>query len=97
MMRFASLWYSSVMRTTISISDPLLETAKERAALRKVTLSELVEDALRGHMALTDATQTPRAFRLVTVKGQLVNPQRDLDRTSELLAEDDEALYQELR
>jgi len=81
------------MRTTISIPDPLLETAKKRAALRQITLSELVGDALRGHIAATDPSPSRPPFRLVTVKGELVNRALDLDRTSALIAEDDEAAY----
>lgn len=80
------------MRTTISISEPLLETAKRRAAERGVTVSVVIEDALRGHLAGAKRPEAP-PFRLHTVRGRLVNPDLDLDRTSALIAADDEAAY----
>jgi len=40
------------MRTTISIADELLESAKARARERGVTLGALVEDALRSELSL---------------------------------------------
>jgi hypothetical protein len=41
------------MRTTVSIADELLESAKERARQRGVTLGTLVEDALRRELSLS--------------------------------------------
>jgi hypothetical protein len=41
------------MRTTISIDDELLESAKIRARERGLTLGGLVEAALRSELALT--------------------------------------------
>jgi hypothetical protein len=41
------------MRTTISIHDELLESAKARAKERGTTLGELVEDALRRELSLS--------------------------------------------
>jgi hypothetical protein len=43
------------MRTTISIHDELLESAKVRAKERGKTLGELVEDALRRELSADDA------------------------------------------
>jgi hypothetical protein len=84
------------MRTTISIPEPLLENAKRRAAKRGVTLSTLVEDALRSH--LTEAPPPAAGpFRLHTVRGKLVDPRLDLDRTSALVSADDEAEYRNRR
>jgi hypothetical protein len=80
------------MRTTISIPEPLLETTKRRAAARGVTVSVVIEDALRSHLAASKTTPAP-PFRLHTVRGKLVNPDLDLDRTSALIAMDDEAAY----
>lgn len=42
------------MRTTISIADELLESAKARARSRGLTLGRLVEDALRRELSLND-------------------------------------------
>ena len=80
------------MRTTVSIADPLLENAKRVAEARGVTLSEVIEDALRGHLGRR-APQSGKPFRLPTVRGKLVQPRLNLDRTSELVAADDERAY----
>jgi hypothetical protein len=40
------------MRTTISIHDELLETAKRRARERGLTLGGLIEDALRRELSV---------------------------------------------
>lgn len=79
------------VRTTVSLPEPLLENAKRRAAARGVTLSVVVEDALRSHLRETEMSAPP--FRLHTVRGRLVNPDLNLDRTSELVIMDDEADY----
>lgn len=85
------------MRTTVAIDDPLLAAAKERATFQKITLSALLEDALRAHLMKTDPALPREPFRLITVKGALVDPTLDLDRPSALLAADDEASYREPR
>ena len=76
------------MRTTVDLPEPLLRNARRRATQRGVTLSAVVEDALRGHLAQRQAPH-PRSFRLLTVGGRLMQPDLDLDRTSAVLAEDD--------
>jgi hypothetical protein len=77
------------MRTTVNLSEPVLKSARRRAAERGVTLSALLEDALRIYTAQNPSGRsTP--FRLHTVAGKLVNPELDLDRTSALDALDDE-------
>jgi hypothetical protein len=80
------------MRTTVDLPEPLLRTAKRRAAERGVTLSELLGDALRGHLARRPAAIVP-PFQLHTVRGRLVQPNLDLDRTSALLVRDDESEF----
>jgi len=80
------------MRTTLSIPDPLLHNAKKRAADRGVTLSVIVEDALRKDLA-HDRIAPEERFQLHTVRGRLVQPGLDLDRTSALLTADDEAEF----
>lgn len=42
------------MRTTVSIADELLASAKLRARERGKTLSQLVEDGLRRELAMND-------------------------------------------
>jgi hypothetical protein len=84
------------MRTTVTISEPVLRAARRRAAERGVTLSELVEDALRFQLARKPSSAaTP--FQLHTVKGKPVQPELDLDRTSALETPDDESKFDGLR
>jgi hypothetical protein len=80
------------MRTTVNLPEPLIRSAKRRAASRGVTLSDVIEDALRGHLAAKPSASVP-PFRLHTVRGKLVDVRIDLDRTSALLLLDDEAEY----
>jgi hypothetical protein len=81
------------MRTTVAISDPLLENAKEYANQRGTTVSRVVEDALRLLLSQSSAEQSS-PFQLHIVKGRLVDPNRNLDRISELISSDDETRYQ---
>ena len=84
------------MRTTLAISDPLLANAKQYAEQRGTTVSNVVEDALR--LLLSHSAAAPaQPFKLHTVKGRLVDPNRNLDRISELIALDDEEDYQATR
>jgi hypothetical protein len=55
------------MRTTISIHDELLETAKLRARERGVTLGALVEDALRRELSVRD--EPPAKVELPVFRG----------------------------
>lgn len=80
------------MRTTITLPEPLLKNAKRRAAEKGVTLSVLLENALREHLA-DQPVKASRSFRLHTVRGRLVRPDLDLDRTSSLTIADDEAEF----
>lgn len=79
------------MRTTISLPDPLLENAKRLAAERGITLSALLADALRKVLLAPKAASSAPPFRLHTVRGRLVDPNLDLDRTSALIVAEDEA------
>jgi hypothetical protein len=79
------------MRTTVTLAEPLLQAAKRRAAESGVTLSELLEDALRFHLAKPLAGTAP--FQLHTVSGKLVQPDLDLDRISSLETLDDESAF----
>ena len=84
------------MRTTISLPDPIFENAKRLAAERGITVSALVQDALRQLSSQRPASSAP-AFRLHTVRGRLVNPNLDLDRTSALVVAEDEAAFRGVR
>jgi hypothetical protein len=80
------------MRTTIDLPEPLIENAKEEAANLGVTLSVVVQDALRSHLARRSAASNC-TFQLHTVRGKLVHPDLDLDRTSSLVTLDDESAF----
>lgn len=62
------------MKTTIEISDSLLDEAKRTAAAEGTTLRALVENGLHREL---DARKAPRPFklRLVTVRGNGLNPE----------------------
>lgn len=80
------------MRTTVELPEPLILNAKSLAAERGTTLSGVLEDALRGFLSQKPVSPAT-GFRLRTVKGRLVNPALDLDRTSALLVEEDERAF----
>ena len=52
------------MRTTLVLDDKLLTQAKKRAADRRTTVSEVVNDALRDSFARPEPPRRP--FRLIT-------------------------------
>ena len=81
------------MRTTVDLAQPLLDRAKKVAAERQVTLSTVLEEALRAFLNSRAAPDKRTKFRLHTVRGRLVRPDLDLDRTSALVVEEDEAAY----
>jgi hypothetical protein len=80
------------MRTTVNVTPIILENAKAAAVGRGVTLGELLEDALRAYLSSVGQTATA-PFKLHSVRGQLVQPNIDLDRTSALIVADDELSY----
>ncbi len=80
------------MRTTVDIAEPLLRNARRSAARRGVTVSVVLEDALRRYLAMKPDVAAP-PFELLTVRGELVDPNVNLDRTSEWITRDDEARF----
>lgn len=81
------------MRTTISLDDALGKAARRRAREQGLSLSALVAQALRALLTERRAREASAPFRLVTVRGGGVQPGVDLDRTSALIAADDEAAF----
>lgn len=77
------------MRTTISIEDGLLEDAKRRAEELNITLSAMIEDALRERLARRRTTRKPR-FRLVTFDGDGLQPGVTWDRVGRVIDEDED-------
>jgi hypothetical protein len=71
------------MRTTLNIDNRILAIAKHRAIEQGVTLTCVVENALRDAFSRMEEKNTK--INLLTVKGQGVKPGIDLDHTSSLL------------
>lgn len=66
------------MRTTLSIDDQLLVSAKLLAQARGLTLGRLVEEALRREIASSESTPTPPRIPVYRGKGGL-RPGVDVD------------------
>lgn len=77
------------MRTTINLPDPLLERAKGEAARENLTLSELVESALRDRILRRPADAKSTPFRLVTFGDGGLQPGRSWDRLKDVIDEED--------
>jgi len=88
--------YTEIVRTTVNLSDALLAATQKRAAQRGVRFSVIVEEALQSHLS-AKAPRSAAPFRLHTVRGRLVDPNLDLDRTSALLVADDELAFSRRR
>jgi hypothetical protein len=76
------------MRTTLSIEDGLLEEAKKRARKQKITVGEVVNEALRvGLLGMDKRSSSTVSAPLKTFRGDGVRPGIDLRNSSELLEE----------
>ena len=74
------------MRTTVRLSDGLLERAKREAAKRGVTLTALIEQGLRREMAKpAKAVERQRVSLPVCKRGGETLPGVDLDDSAALL------------
>jgi hypothetical protein len=73
------------MRTTISLPDDLLRKAKQVAAERACTLSEVVQDSLQKAFARPRSAHRSGPTRLTTFRGRGVLPGIDLDSSVNLL------------
>jgi hypothetical protein len=66
-------------RTTIRMNDGDFERAKRRAAETGRTLTSLIEDAVREHLARHDEPRPAKVVKLRTVRGRGLRPNIDLD------------------
>jgi hypothetical protein len=73
------------VRTTISISDSLLELAKKASRERRSTLGEVIEEALRTSLAPRPKSFVKTRASLVTFKGSGLREGVDLDSSAALL------------
>jgi hypothetical protein len=74
------------MRTTIRLDDDLLTEAKERAARQRVTLTAVIEQALRESFSRRQRHSPGRAVKLPTWGKGGLRPGVDLDDSASLLA-----------
>ena len=65
------------MRTTLNLDDQLLIYAKHQAVEKKISLADVIENALRESLAKPRIKRD--AIRLVTASGPGVKPGVDLD------------------
>lgn len=65
------------MRTTLNLDDQLLISAKRRALEDRVSLTRMIENALRDTLAKPRARR--EIMRLITASGTGVKPGVDLD------------------
>jgi len=73
------------MRTTITIADDVLKKAKQVAAERSCTLSDVVQEALQKVFAQSRSAGRRRPTRLSTFRGRGLLPGIDLDSSATLL------------
>ena len=73
------------MRTTIRLDDGLLSEAKQAAIRTNRTLTAVIEDALRQHLAQQQEISELEQVRLKTVDGNGIMAGVDLDDGASLL------------
>lgn len=73
------------MRTTIRLPDDLLTEAKSIAASDHSSLTRVIEDALRESFMRRRRPSPKGPLRLITFRGDGVQPGVDLDNSAELL------------
>jgi hypothetical protein len=73
------------MRTTVTIPDDLLRRAKQLAAERSCTLSDVVQEALQKVFSQPRSGGRRRRTRLTTFRGRGILPGVDLDSSASLL------------
>lgn len=80
----------SIMRTTITIDEALLEDLKRRASQRGMTISRLIEDSVRFTISRPpEEAQEDETFELVTYGRGGRFTDLDVDKTSALVERED--------
>ncbi|MDI3389942.1 ribbon-helix-helix protein, CopG family [Streptomyces sp. B-S-A8] len=72
------------MRTTVDLPEDVIQEAKHRAARRRVSVSAVIEDAMRAAFA-RDAAAAQNIVKLPTYGSGGVRPGVDLSDNSSLL------------
>ena len=80
-----SRWYVLYMRTTIRINDDVLRAAKKAAVERDISLTKLIEEALREKLEYRAEPVKNRRVRLTTFSGNGLQPGVDLDDSASLI------------
>lgn len=80
------------MRITISLDEQLATQVRKAAAARSISVSAFISGTLSDALKRREQTEPP-PFRLVTVSGVYPRHGVDLDRQSDLEAEDDESRF----
>jgi hypothetical protein len=80
------------MRTTISLDERLARQVKRRAAAEGLSVSAYIARTLNENLRRSTPEPAP-PFRLLTVKGEGLQPGIDLDRPNALLTADDEKAF----
>ena len=73
------------MRTTVRINDSLLLQIKKIILEKNKTLSDIVEEALIEKIARLNARENVEPVKLVTFKGNGLQPGIDIDDSASLL------------
>jgi hypothetical protein len=81
------------MRTTITLNEQILRRIKERAALEGTSVSALIARVVQEWLTRAPEAAEVQPFRLITVGQGEPAPEVDLDRSSALLAAEDEARF----
>lgn len=79
------------MRTTIRLDNQLLAEVKQLAARTGRTLTAVIEDALRQMLARGKTPGKRSRLKLLTFRGEGLQPGVDLDDTAALLESMDES------
>ena len=77
--------YSILMRTTINLAEPLLEEANRAALERRVSMTALIEEALREKLSRLKSQEPAAPYRAVTFQGNGLQSGVDLDDSAALL------------
>lgn len=77
------------MRTTVTLDEQLMAELQRRAAARNISVSALVERAVREFLQTSQAPAGARPFELVTFGAGGRFSRRHIDRASAVLDDDD--------
>jgi len=83
------------MRTTITIEDILLEKVKKDALKNNTTIGAIIETCINYFYSMNNNKKKSKKFKLHTVKGMQLIREVNLDKTSEIIDNEDLEIYKE--